>query len=65
MAKPTGADLEHAHNQGQSDGTRNDYKPPVPISPLDEIAWPEETLKEWRELNEAYDKGWNNGYKTR
>jgi len=35
---------DHYHNQGQKDGSDNQYDPLVPISPLDELIWPEETL---------------------
>jgi len=53
------------HDKGQSDGSKNVYEPPVPIGPLDEAIWPDEKLDEWRELNDAYDKGWSNGYSQR
>lgn len=56
----TPSDLEEAYNKGQSDGSRGEYDPPVRINVLDEMVWPEETLKVWRELNEACDSGHNN-----
>ncbi len=65
MGRNTSDDLEDAHNKGQSDGAKNDYSPPVPLGPLTELTTPESTLNEWRELNDAYDKGWDNGYKSR
>jgi hypothetical protein len=65
MGRYTDKDHHDAHNKGQADGAENDYKPPVPLSPLDDFVYPEETLKEWRELNESYKSGWENGYKTR
>jgi hypothetical protein len=53
------------HDKGQRDGSRNEYRPPVSISPLDEFIWPQEKLDEWKECNDAYDKGWSNGYDQR
>ncbi len=53
------------HGQGQKDGANNRYEPPVPIDPLTELITPEETLNEWREKNDSYDKGWSNGYHQR
>jgi hypothetical protein len=62
MSKWTREDFDEAHNKGQADGSKNDYSPPVPITILDEFTTPQDTLDEWRELNDAYDKGWNNGH---
>lgn len=65
MGRWTEEELQDAHNKGQDDGSDNDYSPPIPISVLDEFTNPQHVLDEWRELNSAYDKGWNNGYKNR
>ena len=53
------------YSQGQKDGSNNHYDPPVSIDPLTELITDEQTLNEWRECNDAYDKGWSNGYKQR
>lgn len=58
-------ELQDAHNDGQADGSNNEYDPPVPIGPLDELLHSEETLNEWRELNQKYDEGWDHGNKQR
>lgn len=53
------------YSAGQRDGANNHYDPPVPIDPLTELITDEQTLSEWRECNDAYSKGWSNGYKQR
>ena len=53
------------YGAGQKDGSNNEYNPPVPISPLDELITPQSVLDEWNECNDAYDKGWSNGYRQR
>lgn len=63
MGRWTRKELQDAHNKGQADGARNNYDPPVPIGPLTELTTPESILDEWRELNDEYDSGWDNGYK--
>jgi len=57
--------MDKYHDKGQADGSRNVYDPPVPIGPIEELIHSEDTLNEWRDLNDRYDKGWSNGYKQR
>lgn len=57
--------MDKYHDDGQADGSNNVYDPPVPISPLDELIQPQETLDRWQELNDRYDKGWSHGYRQR
>ncbi|MEK6376028.1 MAG: hypothetical protein AABO58_25415 [Acidobacteriota bacterium] len=53
-------DLEDAHNKGQSDAGRNSYNQPVPMDPSAYL-YGDEAVKDWNELNDSYDKGWDNG----
>jgi len=52
-------ELHENHNKGEQDGANNVYEPPN--SAL-QMVWPtDEKIEE----NEAYDKGFDNGYKQR
>lgn len=55
-------DLQDAHNQGQTDASENQYNQPVPVNPIDYLVTPEDTIKDWEELNEKYDEGWKNAH---
>lgn len=52
------------YEPGEKDGAQNKYnKPHGTISDL--LTWDRSGMEQNRKDNEAYDKGWKNGYKNR
>lgn len=58
--------ITDAHNQGQEDGQSGEYEPPHGVVE-DLFTWSESGMKEIKEENIAYDKGWHHsrGEKSR
>jgi len=57
-------ELQDIHNQGEKDGSNNDYSPPPNVG-LGDIFLPESFVNDKVEDREAYDKGYENGRKQR
>jgi hypothetical protein len=60
MSKNTKEDLQRSHNKGQEDRSKGNYNPTVGVGVLDEMTTPKDTLDKWKELDNAYNRGWNN-----
>ena len=60
MAKNSSENLQKSHNKGQEDHAKGNYRPTVGVGVLDEMTTPKDTLDKWKELDQAYNKGWNN-----
>jgi hypothetical protein len=63
MAKPTGKELQDSHNKGEKDASEGKYNPTVGVGVLDELTTHKDTLDGWKEIDDAYSKGWNNARK--
>ena len=58
-------DPSASHNGAEKDGADGEYNPPSEPTVLDSFWNHEQKWEEFTEAKEAYDKGFENGYKQR